>query len=374
MYNLGNDAYKVVPVQQASYETWLDVAKFIAKEFKRRSPSYVRLVMHGGEPMLVKAGVMEKNLSGFWAFLEDQLETSQLDLIQLSMQTNAMLVTDDWIALIKRWRIGVGFSIDGPKNINDEYRLDKRGNGTFDRVVSGYRKMCEGGIPFLGALCVINPLADGAIVYKFLAHELKLKGFNFLLPFMNWDNYDGEVVDGVGQFLCAAFREWAHDLSKGNYVDVRVFREALQTFIHPIEIEDEVLNVSHNVVVVECDGSIMTEESLRPTYKGVFSSFNIRDSGLEKILDSPQFLEVDTDKYTIAQECSGCGLLKSCKSGQTLGRVGMRYSSVSNEMRKSVYCEAFVQLFVEVAALLNANKITLSSFDFGQQERMETLG
>ena len=56
-------------------------------------------------------------------------------------------------------------SLDGPRAIHDGRRVDKKGEGTFERVMEGLRslmadeKILKRG---LGGLCVIDPQADGA--------------------------------------------------------------------------------------------------------------------------------------------------------------------------------------------------------------------
>lgn len=361
MYNLGNDAFEQMPVQQATRETWLGVADFMVREFKRRDPKYVRLVLHGGEPMLVKARIARGHLDAFWQRLKESVSPDQLQRIEFSLQTNAMLANDEWIELIKDWKMIVGVSIDGPKHINDKARVDKRGRGTFDRVVAGYRRLLDAGIRTesgLGALCVIDPEADGAEVYRYLVDELNFKGFNFLLPFMNWSNYDETAVRNVGRYLTAAFSEWKADVARGKVHDVRIFKEAMAALVRPMSTAPfETLRIDHDVIVVECDGTIMTEESLRPTYTGTFSSLNVAEVSLLDIVEAPQFKQVERDSFALSAECADCALLKSCRSGQALGRVGMRYSEGAEAVRKSVYCDAFIDLFVEVAAFLKTNNV-----------------
>jgi uncharacterized protein len=212
----------------------------------------------------------------------------------------------------------------------------------------------------LGALCVIDPEADGAEVYRFLVDKMSFKGFNFLLPFMTWETYDAAKVRGVGRFLVAAFEEWRKDAAEGRIYDVRIFREAMMALVRPWSKESgQALTIEHDVVVVECDGTIMTEESLRPTYTGTFSTLNIATASLKDILSAPQFKQVERDTFSIAEECQGCALLRSCRSGQSLGRVGMRYGASGEAVRKSVYCEAFIDLFVSVAAFLQDNEVGL---------------
>lgn len=173
---------------------------------------------------------------------------------------------------------------------------------------------------------------------------------------MNWDTYDKEIVGGVSKFLVSDFREWCKDIRDGKIRNVRVFFEAIQSLkmLERTDVRDKII-VGHDVIVVECDGTIMTEESLRPTFKGLFSELKVGACSVGDIQISPQFAQVAQDTYSISDECGDCFLLNACRSGAALGRVGMRYSSTSDAIRKSVYCDAFIDLYVEVAAFLDVN-------------------
>lgn len=375
MYNMGNEAHKIVPQTQASDAVWNNVADFIVRENQVRDPRYVRIVFHGGEPMLIKPHLFERRIAALWTRLSDGLTPRQLERIDLSLQTNGTRVTDEWKAILKRWNISTGISLDGPKHVHDRRRMDKKGEGTHDRVVVGLASL--GAEPEirkrgLGGLCVIDHQADGGEVYRYLVEEAGLTGFNFLLPFMNWDNYDDAVVTGVSAFLVSAFREWCRDAERGIFRNVRIFREAIASFkmVNYRGWEHEI-NVGHDVIVVECDGTIMTEESLRPTFTGLFSQLNVSANTVEEIHASPQFAQVALDSYALADECRDCALLYACRSGAAIGRVGLRYSSSDDRVRKSVYCQAFIDLYVEVAAFLKVNAVDIPVID---QPSMASLG
>lgn len=374
MYNLGNEAFKIVPQQQATDNVWQGVAKFIVFENKIRDPEYCRIVFHGGEPLLLKPKIFDRRIAELYAFLEINLSERQIQRLEFSLQTNATLVTNDWKNVLKKWKISTGVSLDGPKEIHDQRRKDKVGSGTYEKVMIGLdllkqdKEISENG---LGILCVINPEADGASVYRHLVDEVGMNGFNFLLPFMNWDNYDANDVAGISKFLVSAFKEWCKDIQNGKIRNVRIFFEAIQS-LKMLDRADFVdrINVGHDVVVVECDGTIMTEESLRPTFKGLFSDLKVGTCSVSDIRLSPQFAQVAEDTYTIAEECRDCFLLNSCRSGASLGRVGMRYCSTSENVSKSVYCAAFIELYVEVFAFLSLNDRNIKISD----RRLETLG
>lgn len=64
--------------------------------------------MFGGEPLLVPVNVLEE----LWAFGLEKWGRN-------AIQTNAALINEEHIRLFWQYRVGVGISIDGPKELND---------------------------------------------------------------------------------------------------------------------------------------------------------------------------------------------------------------------------------------------------------------
>ena len=52
-----------------------------------------------------------------------------------SLQTNGTLLTDEWCAFLKKHNFLVGISLDGPKEIHDRYRRDRKGEGTYRHII-----------------------------------------------------------------------------------------------------------------------------------------------------------------------------------------------------------------------------------------------
>lgn len=68
--------------------------------------------------------------------------------VKHSFQTNAMLIDDDWCDLFREWDVGIGVSIDGPRDLHDAHRKTRSGGGTFDKTIAGIRRLRDAGIPF----------------------------------------------------------------------------------------------------------------------------------------------------------------------------------------------------------------------------------
>ena len=82
----------------------------------------------GGEPTLLGLDFFRKVVA-----LEKQYAKPG-QRIENDLQTNGTLLDDDWCAFLKENRFLVGLSIDGPREIHDQYRITKNGAPTFDQV------------------------------------------------------------------------------------------------------------------------------------------------------------------------------------------------------------------------------------------------
>jgi len=65
------------------------------------------------------------------------------------------LINDIWIKFFKEHDFSVSISIDGPKELNDQNRVDQHGYGSYDRVISAIKKVQDAKIP-LGVCIVIS--------------------------------------------------------------------------------------------------------------------------------------------------------------------------------------------------------------------------
>lgn len=68
--------------------------------------------------------------------------------VKHSFQTNGMLIDDAWCDFFKEWNVGVGISIDGPRELHDANRKTRSGAGTFDKTIAGVRRLRDAGYPF----------------------------------------------------------------------------------------------------------------------------------------------------------------------------------------------------------------------------------
>src|SRR5262249_47280546 len=100
------------------------------------------LLWHAGEPMVLPASFYEEATR-----LLERCNTSGFEITQ-SFQTNATLVNEERCDFIRRRKVQVGVSVDGPDFLNDRHRKTRKGGGTLDRVLRGMQLLRDHDIFF----------------------------------------------------------------------------------------------------------------------------------------------------------------------------------------------------------------------------------
>jgi uncharacterized protein len=132
------------------------------------------VVWHAGEPMVLPPSWYEQAFA-----LAARLDRRGVEVAH-SFQTNGSLIDDEWCALIRRWAVRIGVSVDGPAFLHDRHRKTRSGAGTHARVMHGIDTLRRNDVPFH----VITVLTADALdhpdeLYEFyVANELLQVGFN----------------------------------------------------------------------------------------------------------------------------------------------------------------------------------------------------
>ena len=74
------------------------------------------VIWHAGEPLVVPAAFYREAFASI-----ERLRPASV-AVHHAFQTNGMLIDADWCALFRDWNVGVGVSIDGPRELHDRHR------------------------------------------------------------------------------------------------------------------------------------------------------------------------------------------------------------------------------------------------------------
>ena len=194
--------------------------KFTEEYINCQTTPEVLFTWHGGETLL-------RGLDFFRKAVALQKRYAKGRPIANSIQTNGILLNDEWCRFFKENNFLVGISIDGPEHVHDRYRKDKGGRGSFARVMKGIELLQKHRVEF-NTLSVVNDYnAHYALeTYRFFK-EIGSCYMQFSPIVERWgDRPDGlellppgEFTDtemapwcvdplDYGQFYCDIFDEW----------------------------------------------------------------------------------------------------------------------------------------------------------------------
>lgn len=126
VFNMGDDGWRRQP-KRLSAETLAAVTEQLSVLLARQGRPF-SIVLHGGEPLLLGS----KRLGDLLSALR-----SSLPGCGLHVQTNGLLLTEEIVGVLAAYGVGVSVSLDGPAEVNDAFRVDHQGHGSFDRIVAG---------------------------------------------------------------------------------------------------------------------------------------------------------------------------------------------------------------------------------------------
>ena len=75
--------------------------------------------------------------------------------INYALQTNGLVLNDEWAEFLAANQVLVGISLDGTKELHDNTRLDAKGKGTWNRVTAALHVLQKHDVE-VNLLCVVN--------------------------------------------------------------------------------------------------------------------------------------------------------------------------------------------------------------------------
>jgi serine-type anaerobic sulfatase-maturating enzyme len=160
----------------------------------------------GGEPTLA-------GLDFFTKLVDLQKEYGRNgQSVSNSLQTNAVLIDRDWCALFREYNWLLGVSLDGPEEVNDLYRFNKAGHGTWKRVMQSVELLQVEKVEF-NILCVLSQanVSKPKELYRFY-RKLGIDNLQFI-PLAEFDGAGNALPYTItaaqyGRFLTEVFDEW----------------------------------------------------------------------------------------------------------------------------------------------------------------------
>ena len=296
------------------------------------------VVWHAGEPTVLPIEFYREAFR-----MVDRLKPAEL-AVSHSFQTNGTLIDEAWCTFFREERLGVGVSIDGPKQFHDRRRLTRSGHGTFDRTIAGIRLLRRHGVPFH----VISVLSAASMVVPREMFDFYVEEGIEQVCF-NVEESEGDHVSESFQepgiesayyrFLSEFWRLSA--AAPGHIAFIREIEHAIAQVIRPADAPfRNQLVEPFAVTSMDWAGNISTfSPELLGLKNPVYEDFilgNINRDALIDLPSRPNFIRMLADIEAGVEMCrERCQYFSVCGGGEPVNKLAENSSFASSE---TTYC------------------------------------
>jgi len=339
---------------------------FIRQYIESQDVPEVHFSWQGGEPTLLGVDFFQRVVA-----LQDRYANGKK--VTNAIQTNGIVLDDGWCEFLANNDFLVGLSVDGPRELHDRYRVDKRQRPTFDAVMRGVGFLKKHGTSF-NTLTVVNDVNSQSPleVYLFLReigdgfmqfiplverkpdHNAKGLGLSLGLPPTPDDKDQTSAATPwsvrpkqLGEFYVRIFDEWVRkDVGK---VFVQFFDVALGNWMgagsglcqfaprcgHAAALE-------HNGDLYACDHYVYPKHKIG----------NTLESSLSELMASARQQKFGNDKRDLLpQYCRECEILFACNGDCPKHRF---IKTPDGESGLSYLCTAYRRVFKHMGPYMGA--------------------
>lgn len=323
------------------------IAKTFASDLVRGD---LTIIWHAGEPLAVPMAWYEE------AFEVIARVAPPGPRIQHSVQSNGTLINQAWCDFLRKHKVSIGLSIDGPEFLHDAHRKTRKGVGTHAQAMRGMRLLRENGIPF-HVISVITREALGRAkeIFDFFESEgVDRVGFN--IEEVECDHAESSL-DSSHDARVREFYETIYRLQKERRtITIREFEAAEQKIRAGVSLREfdfpwfnEQVR-PFGIVSVDVAGNFSTysPELLGMTLEpyGDFSFGNVLENHFCDAIETPKFREALTDIQAGIKRCAEtCQYYGYCGGGAPANKY---YENGSFASSQTMYCRYSVKMPLDI--------------------------
>ena len=311
-------------------EVWQAALARLGAHVRRHELDRVRVVLHGGEPLLFGTAGLAELADAVRGALPAGCR------VELGMQTNAVRLDAATVAMLVEHGIRAGVSVDGVAADHDRHRKMPNGRGSFAAVERGLAllRRPENQAAYAGLLCTVSPGTDPIATFEQLL-AFEPPAIDLLLPHANWANPPARPPGSptpYADWLIAVFDRWyAGEPS----TRIRLFDDAISLVLGGGSRSEQIGLSPSGVVVVESDGAIEQVDALKSAYEGACATgLNVLDDEFDDALDDPGIVARQIGRDALGAECRACPAVDYCGGGH----YAHRYRPGAGFRAPSVYC------------------------------------
>ncbi len=267
----------------------------------------INYCFQGGEPTI-------SGISYFQSFIDYVDQVNQGKKITYAIQTNAILIDDEWIDLFVKKSFLVGVSLDGFLENHNKARKDSAGKGTFQVIMSNIKKMKKSGVDF-NILTVLTHSLAKKPEQLFQFYKKNHLDYIQLIPCLPtlegnplMDRYHLTPQD-FSEFYKSFFDQWYKEYTKGHYISVTLFDNIIPMYMNIAPQQCGMLGKCHMQLVIEGNGNVYPCDFfvLDKYYCG-----NIHQDSIKDIMKHNTVQRFLNEKRVLCKECDKCPFFNMC--------------------------------------------------------------
>ena len=301
------------------------------------SSPYLTVIWHAGEPLVLPTSYYQAAFEAIEALRPSAIE------LRHSIQTNGMLIDQDCCDFIKKWSVGLGVSIDGPRHLHDANRVTRAGKGTFDRTMAGIRLLRREKVPFhvITVLSEKSMRAPEELLDFYLSEGIDDVCFNV-------EESEGTYVSGLlsssnpaDDFRYFLDRFWTLSRKSSRIQFIREIDGMIPRIFRPAHACAENAQVEpFGMVNIDCHGNVSSFSPELLGYKDTkYNDFivgNILSESLQDMLRSPAMQAMTRDIAAGVAMCrKECDYFSVCGGGAPVNKLAENGSFASS---RTAFC------------------------------------
>jgi uncharacterized protein len=345
MYEMADQSWRGRP-RAMSPETAELTARRIGEHARTHGLRDITLILHGGEPLLAGRDLISLLITS------TRRRAGPKTTVNAVVQTNGVGLSDAYLKLFDDLGVRVGVSIDGDATAHDRHRRFASGRGSYEAVAAALCRLQRFPHLYGGLLCTVDLRNDPLRTYRALA-DFGPPKIDFLLPHGTWDQPPpGRVPDPAS----TPYADWLIEVFDYWYpkpqTRIRLFEEIMHLLLGGAADSEIVGLAPARMVVIETDGSLEQEDTLKIAYEGApVTGLHVARDSLDAALLLPQLVARQIGSRALAGQCRVCPVRAVCGGGL----YSHRYRAGTGFANPSVYCPDLLALISHVRDRVQAD-------------------
>lgn len=187
----------------------------------------VTIAFQGGEPTLAGLGFFEY-------FVNTVKEQNKNNSVSYALQTNGLILDEDWCCFLRNNHFLIGLSIDGFRSHHNTYRIDPNEKGTYDRVLAAKKLLDQTEVQYNILSTLTNALArHPQKFFRFLLQEdIQYVQLTPCLSDLGTQGYEwGLTPQRFYRFYKDLYVLWKRQVIRGRYISIKLFDDIVNLYV-----------------------------------------------------------------------------------------------------------------------------------------------